>query len=149
MAQEDLTLFDEFANTLGTKVHDLANDAIWVALIETTVDPTAADATPQLADYTEVATGNGYVTGGLLIDNTTWTQQGALWRLDGDDVTWLQNASGPTDIHWAIIYNYTTAGNECIGFVEMGNPGGTTPISLQNGDISINWSASGILTVNA
>ena len=44
----------------------------------------------------------------------------------------------PTDIRTALIYNTTHAGtNDAIAYIDM-TANGTTPISLQDGDITIN-----------
>lgn len=146
MAQGDLTLFTSFAKQLGEGIHTFDSHTIKVALISDT--PSASTTTPLLADYTEVS-GSGYVAGGRSIENDTWTIDTGKYKYDGDNVTWDQDSAGPTDIHWAIIYNDTATDNPCIGFVEMGNPGGTTAVSLQNGNITITWDANGIFTVDA
>lgn len=147
MAQGDLTFFEDFARQLGAGIHNFGTDDITVALIDSTTDPTASDATPEFADYTEVS-GGTYASKTFASD--TWTEVTGTWKFDAEDLTWNQDGvSGPENIHWAIIYNNTATGDPCIGFVEMGNPGGTTPVSLRGGDISITWDVNGIFTVDA
>lgn len=151
MAQNDLTMFEDFAQDLGDEKHNLGVDIIKVALIDNTLQPLANIATPTWSDYSvnEMVTGNGYTTGGEEIVSDVWEKNGTLWRLDGDNVGWIQNGLGFTTCHWAIVYN--TISGSAICFIQMGTgiPGSTSPISLQAGDININWHADGIFTVSA
>ena len=147
MAQGDFTLFNELSTQLLEGVHDLnATDTVKVALINNTTVPTASTATPVLGDFTEV-TGTNYTAGGETITSAAVSLvSGSQYKFDGDNVSWTQNAGGPTDIYYAVIYNDTDTGgpDTAIGFIDMTTDGGTTPISLAAGNISINWNASGI-----
>ena len=148
MAQGDLTLFNEFSLQLGTGEHDLnATDTIKVALIDNTTVPTASTTTPTLADFTQVS-GTNYTAGGATATTPTFTVvSGSTYKFDADNVSWTQNAGGPTDIYYGIIYNDTNASDMAIGFIDMTVDSGTTPISLAAGNISINWNASGVFTL--
>ena len=145
MAQGDLTLFNEFRSQVLQGEHDLnATDTIKVALITNAVVPTASTTTPTLADFTQV-TGTNYTAGGATITTPVVSNvSGATYKFDGDNVSWTQNASGPTDIYYGIIYNDTNASDMAIAFIDMTVDSGTTPISLAAGNIAINWNASGI-----
>jgi len=148
MAQGDLVLFNELSKQLLEGEHDLnATDTVKVALIDNSTVPTASTTTPTLADFTEV-TGTNYTSGGATISSPVVANvSGSTYRFDGDNVSWTQNAGGPTDIYYGVIYNDTNGSDMAIGFVDMTTDGGTTPISLAAGNISINWNASGILTL--
>lgn len=144
MAQGDLTVFEEFRLYIGDGSHDLNSDSFKVALITTL--PLASAATPDLGDFTEVS-GGGYTAGGEA-SAATWTETGGTATFDLADVSWTQNGSGPTNIVAALIYNTTHAGtNDAIAFIDMTTDGGSTPISLQSGDISIAFNASGVFTL--
>lgn len=145
MAQGDLTLFNEFRSQVLQAEHDLnATDTIKVALINNTTVPTASTTTPTLADFTQV-TGTNYTAGGETVTTPVVANvSGATYKFDGDNVSWTQNAGGPTDIYYAILYNDTNATDMAIAFIDMTVDSGTTPISLAAGNISINWNASGI-----
>ena len=147
MAQGDLVLFEEFSKYIGDGSHDLDNDTFKCALITNAVVPTAATATPDFADFTEVS-GGGYTAGGETL-TITWTEAGGTATFDSTvNPSWTQNGTGPTNIYYAIIYNTTHAGtNDAVAFIDMTTDGGTTPISLQAGDISITFNASGIFTL--
>jgi hypothetical protein len=53
------------------------------------------------------------------------------------DVTWTQNASGFTTGKYGLIYSTTAASSDAIGVIDLTADGGTTPLSLQDGDIVI------------
>lgn len=141
MAQGTLTLFEEFSLNIGNGDHDLDGDSFRVALVTNAVVPTADLASPDFSDFTEVSTGNGYTTPGEAI-TCTWTEVGgtATFQVTSGATSWTQNGAGPTNIYYAIIYNTTHAGtNDAIAFIDMTADAGTTPISLQDGDITITW----------
>lgn len=136
MAQGTLLTYEEFRLDIGDGTHDLDGDSFKIALITTL--PTVADGSPALGDYTEVAGGNGYTTGGAAL-TTTWTEAGgtADFKHTGGTITWTQNASGPTNIKAGLIYNITTAvTGSAVAFVDFTGDNGTTAISLQDGDIT-------------
>lgn len=147
MAQGDFTLFEEFAKYIGDGSHDLDSDVIKCMLIDNSTVPTAALATPDSADFTEV-TGTNYTAGGATL-TCTYVEAGGVATFDSStNPSWTTSPSGPANIYYAIVYNTSHAGtNDAIGFVDMTSDGGTTPISLQSGDISITWNASGLFTV--
>ena len=146
MAQGTLTVFEEFRLFIGDGSHDLDGDTFKIALITTL--PVASALTPDLADFTEV-TGTNYAAGGEALATTTYTEVGGVAKFDSSAVpSWTQNGAGPTDIKAALIYNTTHAGtNDAVAFIDMTTDGGTTPISLVDGDISITFNASGIFTL--
>lgn len=140
MAQGTLTLFEEFSLNIGNGDHDLDGDSFKVMLVNDTLVPTAALATPDSSDFTEV-TGTGYTAGGEAI-TCTWTEVGgtATFQVTSGNTAWTQNGAGPTDIEYAIIYNTTHIGTQdAIGWIDMTTDAGVTPISLQDGDITITW----------
>lgn len=144
MAQGTLVVFEEFRLYIGDGSHDLNSDSFKIALITTI--PTAAALTPDLADFTEV-TGTGYTAGGEA-SAATYTEAAGVATFDLADVAWTQNGAGPTNIKAALIYNTTHVGtNDSIAFIDMTVDGGTTPISLVDGDISIAINASGVFTL--
>jgi len=151
MAQGDLTLFNEFSKELLSGTHNLAagGNTIKVMLITNAFPPTAGTTTPTKSDFTECS-GTGYSAGGYTISTnmSVTAVSGSTYKWDStDNPSWTQNGAGPTNIYYAVIYNDTDASDKCIGFIDMTTDGGTTPISLQAGNVSITWNASGILTL--
>jgi hypothetical protein len=150
MAQGDLTLFDEYSLEILSGTHDQsAGGNTFKVSLHSTALPAASASAPSFGDWTECS-GSGYTTGGESITTGQSVSQvsGSTYKWDStDNPSWAQNGSGPTDVIFALIYNDTDAGDKAVGFIDMTTDGGTTPISLQAGNISITWNASGILTV--
>lgn len=144
MARGDFTVFEEFALNIGLEEFQLETDVLKVGIVDDTITPTAADATPTWGDYSanEVSTAGGYTAGGLTVANNTYTEAGGVATLDGDNLALTQDAGGFTDGYWGILYDDTNATDSAIGFVDLGGP-----VSEAAGPIAINWNASGILTV--
>ena len=145
MARGDITIFDVFEYDKGIKIHDLTADDIAVAMVDSTITPTAADLTPTWSDYSpNEVSGAGYVAGGESIGNLAWATAAGKTTLSGDDVGWTINPSGPTDCRWGIIYNKDAASDQCLGFVDLG-----AVVSLQADNIDIEWGVDGIHEVEA
>jgi hypothetical protein len=144
MAAGDLTVFEEFSLDIGKGVHDFTSDSLKLALIDDTLAPTAADATPTWSDYSaNEVSGTGYTAGGATLSGVTYTEADGVAKLDDTgNVTWSQNGAGPTDAYYAVLYNDDAASDQAICFIDLDGP-----VSLQDGDISVTWNASGILTV--
>ena len=147
MARGDFTLFEEFVVYLGAGDIELDAHALKLGIVDDTLAPTAADATPAWGDYSanEVSTGGGYPANGITLTYagvTRYSEADGTATLDADDITISQNGSGFTDGHYAILYDDDHGSDGAIGFIDLGGP-----VSEQGGDININWNASGILTV--
>jgi len=144
MARNDWVTFEQFGLDLADGEHDLGADTFKVALIDNSTAPTAADATPRWGDYSaNEVSGTGYTAGGATLSGTGVSEAGGVTTFDDTgNVTWSQNGAGPTDIYWAILYNDSAAADQAIGFLDMGGA-----VSLQDGDVTITWNASGILTI--
>ncbi len=146
MAAGNLTVFNDLTRQLSLKLVDLDTDVYRFALVTNAVVPVVGATLPVFGTYTEVATGNGYTTPGeALTAGMTAALVGAVTTWDTTtNPSWTQHASGPTDIWWGIIYNDQGATKYAAAFVEMGD---AAAISLQAGNISYAFNASGIATV--
>jgi len=151
MARGDLVLFEEFAHQIGMKLINLETDTIKVALIKIAATPTAASATPTYADWSaSEVSGSNYSAGGATIGTNTYTEADGTAKLDGDNVTWTQHASGfavgaSTGAAWGIVYSDTATSKSAIAFVELKS--GSTTVGNVAGDLTISWHASGIFTL--
>ena len=146
MARNDWVTFEEFGLDLSNGVHNLGSDTFSVRLInnDATV-PVAGTATPRWADFSanECTQGGGYTTGGATLSGTSTSEAAGVTTFDDTgNVVWTAAAGSPTDIYWAVLVNNTAAALQCVGFLDMGGP-----VSLVDGNVSITWHASGILTV--
>ena len=146
MAFGDFVLFEEVAKTIGDGSHDFDSDTFSTILITTL--PTAATATPDRADFTEVTAGGGYTAGGIAL-TTTYTEAAGVATFDSSvNPSWTAAAGSPTNIVAGLVVNDTHVGtNDAIGYIDLTQDGGTTPISLVTGDITITWNASGLFTL--
>lgn len=144
MARGDLTVFEELAYQVAMEMHIWDTDVLKLGIIDNTTPPTAADGTPTWSDYVgnEVATTGNYTANGETIGNVSWNEANGVGTLDGDPVVISQHGSGFTDGYWGIVYNDTEATDAAICFIELGGP-----VSEQDGDVTITFHASGILTI--
>jgi hypothetical protein len=102
----------------------------------------AADTTLAGVTKTEVASGNGYTTGGQALTSvavTTVSTNGA--KFDADDVTWNADG-GPITASYAILYNDTDADDPPVAFIDFGR----SESAGDNTDFLIVWNTSGIFT---
>jgi len=141
MAQGDNSLFDAFSQEIGDGTFDMDTDAFSLKLITTL--PVVTQTTPTLSDFTEVTNGGGYTTGGIALTET-WSRSGATTTFDDSvNPSWTAAAGSPTNIVAALVVN---ASDNALGFVDMTTDGGSTPISLVAGDITVTWNVLGIFT---
>jgi hypothetical protein len=132
-----------FLSALNKEI-DWAADAIWVQLHTSSYVPDQ-DAHNYQNDLSgEVANGDGYATGGMLLPSPTIGYTGAtnVIKLDGDDCVW--SASSIT-ARYAVIIDKTpgsAATNPLIGYVDFWQD-----VHSVNGIFTVSWSSDGILTI--
>lgn len=140
MGQGTMQLFNDFALQMGEGDHDLPSggEDYKAALITNAVVATAADAGPELADYTECS-GGTYAA--IALANQDFTLSGATATFIADAIEWAKDAvSGPTDCYQMIIY-IDDGAYRCFAFMDLTLDGGTTPLSLQDAAIGVNFGA--------
>lgn len=126
----------------GTAVIDWDTDTIKVSLHTSTYVPNVA--THQyFNDLTNEVTGTNYTAGGATIGSISVVESAGVSTVDGNDVTWLQNAGGFTNARYAVIYKDTTVAttSPLVGYIDLTTDRGNTA-----GDLTIQWNASGIFT---
>jgi len=144
MATGDFIVFDEAKAYLIDGGFE-ASDDIKCAVIDDTVTPSAASATPVLGDFTQVTASGTYTTGGTSLGNlgTLVTEASGTMTFDsGTNPTWAADASNDTDAWWGIVYNDTDGTDRAIGFVELGGP-----VDMVAGSLTITWNSSGLFTI--
>ena len=144
MATGDITWFEEAKAYMIDGGWEAADD-MKCAILDNTTAPTAADATPALADYTEVGTAGSYTAGGDSLGNLGTLVTEAAGTVTFDSTTnpsWPQNGSNDTDAYWGLVYNDTQAGDPALFFVELGGP-----VDMSAGSLTITWNASGMATL--
>lgn len=147
MAQGTVTLFDNFAEELLRGTHDLDADVIKVALMTTDIDSYTGTETDWANVSANEVSGTNYTAGGeTMTVNVSETGGTATYDFTTNP-SWTQSGTGPAVIRSAIIYNSSAASNDLIARMDMTEDSGTTPISLQDGDITITWHANGLFQV--
>lgn len=137
MAAGDLTIFDEALLALCKGQHPLDTDTYKVCFISNAVVPTAGDTTPAKADYTEVSGGN-FAAGGDTMTVSLTESAGTVTYDFTTNISKASNASNPTNIYYALIYNDTDVGDIALGFVEIAAAGADGTAGL----ISLTWGAN-------
>ena len=87
MAATAWTLYRSAKFKLGNTLLDLAGGIFKIQLHTSASNASLSDALITIASSVnnEVASGNGYTTGGKSIANPTWSQVALTQRFDGDD----------------------------------------------------------------
>lgn len=135
--------FNQFVADLGNKVHNLSSDACKVMLTNTA--PAATNAV--FADITELASGNGYTTGGNAASVTSWTQTSGTAKLIlASPATWTASGGSVGPFRYAVLYNSTPTSplKPLIGYWDYGSS-----ITLAAGEtfaVSLD-ATNGVLTI--
>ena len=111
--------FNTFIGDLGKQIHDLqaAGNVIKVYLSNTL--PVATNTVK--ANIAEIAAGNGYVAGGIIIPKT-WLNVGTLWTLAGTaDSIWTAVGGAIAQFRYVIIYNDTSPSDSLISWYDYGS----------------------------
>lgn len=138
------TFFHEFKKYLGDGTIDLDTHTFKAVLTNTA--PTAAT-DDQLADITQIANGNGYLTGGVALASVTWTETGAglgVWRWNAADFTWTASGGSIGPFRYVIFYDDTAAGDELVGYLDYG-----TNLTVTDGNaFTVDIGTSGIFELS-
>lgn len=148
MAAGDFKFFAQGIHDIGNKIIDMDTDTIKFGLVTNSTVPTVLIAGPCWGaggstnfSSTQVTTATSY-TGPITLASVTWTKDntGAVWDAADPSVI-AQDASGATNIAYAIFYSDTATNKNCIGYMELSTTGA---ISLVTGSLTITFNASGI-----
>lgn len=122
-----VTLFDSFVEAVAEGVHNLASNALKVAL--TNAAPSTSSDT-QYSDLTEIAAGNGYTTGGVAATVDSSSQTGGVYTLVLSGISWTASGGDIAANRYAVLYNDTASNKELIAVADLGVsaviPDGTT-----------------------
>jgi hypothetical protein len=131
-------IYNRFKANLMNKVVDMEGDTIKVALLSGSHSFTATHNTWSEVSANELASGNGYTTGGAALGNKAVTQA-ATTKFDADDTSWT--SASFTTSH-AVIYDDTLGSDDLIASIDFG---GAQTIS--SGTFKIEWHTDGIITL--
>lgn len=112
--------YDQFIEDLGLGVHNLNADTLKIALTNT-LPTVATDAV--LADITEIAAGNGYVSGGNVVASNAYSEAAGTGSLTGTDVVFTASSGNIAQFRYAVLYNDTPTGpiDPLIGYWDNGS----------------------------
>lgn len=113
----NITKFNQFAEDLGKKVHNLATDTLKVMLTNTA--PLAANAVK--ADITEIAAGNGYSAGGSPLTGQAFAQSAGVGKLLANLLVFTASVGNIAPFRYAVLYNSTPAAGPLIGYWDYGS----------------------------
>ncbi|UOF77487.1 hypothetical protein [Caudoviricetes sp.] len=118
MATAIFTPFYCLAADMPNKVHNLASDTLKVFL--TAEAPVLTDTVK--TDMAEIASGNGYTTGGTTISVTSSTQSSGVYKLVLGDATWTASGGNIAAFRYAVLYNDTATArtDPVIGYWDYG-----------------------------
>ncbi len=143
MAAGAWTLYNDFKANIFKKVYNLnATDTIKVALFASTSN--AGSAALVSANYgtltNEVASGNGYTTGGATAASGSITGGGATATITFDtaNVSWTATGGNIGPFRWAVMYDDTAASKQCIAFCLLDStPADVTILIGDTGTINV------------
>jgi len=145
MAVQEWQVFDISLEMLGEEHHDIENDTLKIALIDSSWTPNmATDVDFAVIDGDEVVNA-GYAAGGATVANVSWDTAAGVLAFDGDDVEWTAGAGGIT-ARRALLWNSSAGGsNDIIATCLLDDTPAdvTAPVGT---DLVLELHASGILT---
>ncbi len=130
-------IYNRFKANLMNKEVDLEADVIKVALFNNSHTFTATNTDYSDVSANELASGNGYTTGGETLAGKAVTEA-TTTKWDATDEAWT---TATFTAYHAVIYD-TSVTNDLIASIDFG---GAKAVS--SGTFTIQWSASGIITL--
>jgi hypothetical protein len=100
--------FNNFALNMGDGHFDFASDTLKVFLSDSAPVATQSPATYSSISGTEIASGNGYTTGGTAVGSVGWSQTGGTSTLVGNEVVWTASGGSIAQFRYCILYDSTT-----------------------------------------
>jgi hypothetical protein len=139
------TIFHETMNKIGTKLINLSADT-FKALLSNTAPVQATGAVK--ADISEIASGNGYTSGGFTL-TSTFTETGSgtgVWRFQstGSDPFWTASGGDIAAHRYLVVYDDTATNDELIGYVD----GGTSSTIVSGNTRTWDIGASGLFEIS-
>lgn len=134
-------IYNAFPLYLGDGTIDLDSDTLKVSLHTSSYTPAATHSV--YGDLTnEVANGNGYTTGGETLSTVTWTESSGTATLSAANPTWT---SSTFIARYAVVYDDTPSSpaKPLICLFDF-----STDQTVSNGTFTLQFNASGILTIS-
>jgi hypothetical protein len=131
---------NSFVEAVAEKAHNLGADTLKVALSNTAV---SAGMTV-LANVTQIASGNGYTTGGKQATISASAQTAGTYKLTLADVIFTASGGTMASFRYVVLFNDTATNDELIGWWDYGSA-----VSLANTEtFTVDFDATnGVLTI--
>tara|TARA_R110002020_G_scaffold475890_1_gene713725 strand:+ start:5301 stop:5744 length:444 start_codon:yes stop_codon:yes gene_type:complete len=144
MAAGDSKLFNEYVLKERQGTYDQA-DTWSLAFVSDTYASISADlGNPNLSSVTVTSGGN--VNANYNLASPAYTRATNVIAFDADNIGQIPaNASNPSDVRCAVIYNNTSAADDLVQVYDMTSDG-TTPLDLVNNDFTFSFGDAGINT---
>lgn len=137
------TKFQTYVQALGRGLVDHNGAGLEMLTLSNTAPNAATNQT--LADITQIANGNGFVTGGQAIGANAYSQTGGVGKLTGGNVTWTASGGSIGPFRYLVRYNTFGGNNRVISYVDLGVGGVTIPAGV---NFIAKWDAvNGIQTI--
>lgn len=151
-APGSVTLFGAFGEHLARGTVDLDTDTIRAALVTSSYSPNVSTHDEWAdASANEIANGNGYTTGGAALAGVSVSRSLGVTTFDANDTAWTATPGAIGPFRYLVLYAAVTRNgvtNPLIGYVLLDSAPADLTISASN-TLTVQWNASGILTVTA
>jgi hypothetical protein len=143
-----MNLYNSWALNVGRQV-DLDTSLVVNVSLHTSAYTPNQDTHTVFADVTnQLATANGYTSGGQALASMTWTRSGAIATFDAADTVWTVNTANLV-ARWAVLRvvgTLDTLVDPLIGYVLMDDTPADVTTTPGN-TLTLQWNASGIFRI--
>ncbi len=144
-----LVFYREFKKYLGDGTFDMDANTFKAALLTSSYTPdTETDDILGDISANEVASGNGYTTGGVTLGSVTWTRSTATVKFDAADAAWTGSAAGFV-ARYLVIYASGTLNshvNPLVGYMLLDSAPADVAVAAGN-TVTVVWNTAGIFTL--
>jgi hypothetical protein len=119
MAIATFNKFNSFVYNLGTGIMNLSSDVLKLAL--TNVAPAATNTV--FSNLTEIAAGNGYTAGGIVLTTTSYSQSGGTAKLilAAPNPGWTATGGTMASFRYYALYDSSASGSPLVGWWDYGS----------------------------
>ena len=145
MAAGPFTFFNAFREKLGNALIDLDTTPFRMTLHASGYTPSAADHGDLADTSNELATANGYTTGGAAM-TVAWTRSGGICSFTCDPVSWPATGAGIT-VRVAVVHvDLSVSDKPLVGYFLLDSSGADVAVTAGN-TLTITASPSGLFTL--
>lgn len=138
-----VNIYDHFPEILGDGTLDMDNDNFKIALMDSGHTFNAANTAWANVSANEIANGNGYTSGGVLVANVIWAQTSGVIKFAFDNPSWTASGGSIANVTDAVLYDDTHASDLLICSIDFGE----TKTAEDGADLTISLAAAGLITI--